>query len=669
MQQLTFLDLCSGIGGFRLGLESAGHKCIGYCEYDRFARASYEAMYDTEGEWKADDVTKLKSEDVPYADIWCFGFPCQDISVAGKQRGLVGERSGIYYNIIDLIKGKEESDKPTYLLVENVKNLLSINSGFDFASVLSEMDEAGYDCRWQVLNSKDFGVPQNRERVFIIANLRSRGGREILPLCGENAATLNQLVGGMQGYRVYGTDGISATLVGNAGGVGAKTGLYLMGNLNPSGHGQGGNVYHEDGIAPTVTVNKGCGTRIFIDQSNHAPKLTENARCITARYTSGMVNHTAMNSAVIGVFADQGISGYCENRPQFQRMMEKARAGEIDLIITKSISRFARNTVTVLKFARELKELGVGIFFEEQNINTLSGDGEMMLAVLASFAQEESRSMSENNKWSIRKKFERGEVMITTSRFLGYDKNEYGDLIVNRKEAEIVSLTFDLYLLNVGSSRIGELLDYLGVKTVTGTTWESGTINGMLCNEKYKGDFHLQKYYTPENKRNHTRKNNGEVQSYYISENHEPIVSPEVWEKVQEVREQRKRDRNIGQDSTMKFQNRYPLSGMLICPYCGKTLRRRQVYKKKIQWLCSTYIEKGVKACKGIRIDDAELQGLNITEQTVIEEVVKNGKKHYCYTSKADFDCGIRNSTVSAEIEDGSVLPSVNRPRRTVIKL
>ena len=265
MKALTFLDLCSGIGGFRLGLESAGHKCIGYCEYDRFARASYEAMYDTEGEWKADDVTKLKSEDVPYADIWCFGFPCQDISVAGKQRGLVGKRSGIYYNIIDLIKGKEESDKPTYLLVENVKNLLSINSGFDFASVLSEMDEAGYDCRWQVLNSKDFGVPQNRERVFIIANLRSRGRREVLPLCGENAATLNQLVGGMQGYRVYGTDGISATLVGNAGGVGAKTGLY------------------------------------FIDQSNTAPKITDTARCLTARYTAGMVNHTAMNSAVVEV--------------------------------------------------------------------------------------------------------------------------------------------------------------------------------------------------------------------------------------------------------------------------------------------------------------------------------------------------------------------------------
>lgn len=143
MGQLTFLDICAGIGGFRLGLEAAGHKCIGYCEYDKFARASYEAMYDMDGEWKAEDVTKLRSEEIPYADAWCFGFPCQDISIAGKQRGLSGKRSGIYYSIIDLIKGKEEGYKPTYLLVENVKNLFSINGGFDFAAVLSEMDEAG----------------------------------------------------------------------------------------------------------------------------------------------------------------------------------------------------------------------------------------------------------------------------------------------------------------------------------------------------------------------------------------------------------------------------------------------------------------------------------------------------------------------------------------------
>ena len=166
-----------------------------------------------------------------------------------------------------------------------------------------------------------------------------------------------------------------------------------------------------------------------------------------------------------------------------------------------------------------------------------------------------------------------------------------------------------------------------------------------------------------------TRRNRGEVQSYYISENHEPIVLLELWEQVQEMREYRKKERNIGQDGTKKFQNRYPLSGKLICPFCGKTLRRRQVYNKKIQWLCSTYIEKGKKACRGIRIDDADLAGLNITEPTVVEEVIQNGKKHYCYTRKTDFDCGIRISTDSAETENGGVLQGVNRPRRTVIKL
>jgi len=267
MKQLTFLDLCSGIGGFRLGLESAGHKCVGYCEYDKFARASYKAMYDTEGEWPSHDVTKLEPEEIPYADIWCFGFPCQDISIAGKQRGLSGKRSGIYYNIIDLIKGKEENDKPPYLLVENVKNLLSVNRGFDFATVLSEMDEAGYDCSWQVLNSKDFGVPQNRERVFIVAGLRSRGVGAVLPVSPESSGSLKRIVGGMQGYRVYDPDGVSTTLGANGGGMGAKTGLY------------------------------------FIDRCQTKVKITEHARCLNARYNAGIVNHPGENSGVLETHA------------------------------------------------------------------------------------------------------------------------------------------------------------------------------------------------------------------------------------------------------------------------------------------------------------------------------------------------------------------------------
>ena len=229
----TFLDFCSGIGGFRLGLELAGYQCKGFCEKDKFAVKSYKAMFNTEGEWYRDDVTNLIGTEVPYADIWCFGFPCQDISIAGKQRGLSGKRSGIYFNIIDLIKSKKEEDKPTYLLIENVKNLLSINQGFDFTTVLTELDEAGYDAMWQLLNSKYFGVPQNRERVFIIAILRSRGRREILPLTG------------------------------NGGGEGGKTGLY------------------------------------FIDQSTTKVEITDTSRCITSRYTAGVVNRTAMNSGVL----------------------------------------------------------------------------------------------------------------------------------------------------------------------------------------------------------------------------------------------------------------------------------------------------------------------------------------------------------------------------------
>ena len=629
MGQLTFLDICSGIGGFRLGLEAAGHKCIGYCEYDKFARASYEAMHDTEGEWKANDVTKLEPSDIPYADIWTFGFPCfesgtlvmtengykaieeictndmvlthknrfcpvvkpmkcfaetiyelniygveklkataehpflvkdgdgtkwvraadlqksdligvpinpqselpdwhgityerrgreyrldnlplaiedfwwlvgcymadgwyrvskrknatdnyrivisandekldrlkkhvgamfhysisrenglykvhfvnkeltmflmqfgkgamgkrltkdilnlpvrqlraflngyletdgckvgkyykastisrelaygiqacihkayerpsalygtgkkgkhviqgrevnqnqvydivfkqessnrdgsffmdgyiwskfhekkeiefndyvynmevkddnsytannlavhncQDISIAGKQRGLSGKRSGIYYNIIDLIKGKAEGDKPTYLLVENVKNLLSIHGGFDFAAVLSEMDEAGYDCQWQVLNYKDFEVPQNRERVFIIANLRSRGRREILSVKGTDGAALKQVIGGRQGHRVYDPEGISVTLMANAGSFGGNTGLY------------------------------------FVDQTYNHPKVTEDARSVIARYHAGITNRSTSS----GVLEVQAIltPDRLEKRQNGRRMKE-----------------------------------------------------------------------------------------------------------------------------------------------------------------------------------------------------------------------------------------------------------------------------------------------------------------------------------------------------------
>lgn len=266
-KQLTFIDFFSGIGGFRHGLELAGLKCVGFCEKDKFAVRSYRAMYDTEGEWYGEDISKLGADDVPQADIWTAGSPCQNVSIAGGRSGLHGDRSGLFFQFVDLLKGKAEADKPQWIILENVKGLLSSNAGWDFLEYLGELAEAGYDCEWQIFNSKDYGVPQNRERVYTVGRLRTRGGRKILPIGAASCGNLKQIVGGMQGYRVYDPSGVSSTLASEAGGMGAKTGLYL------------------------------------IDQSLTAPKLTEEARCITARYTSGATKRTAMNSAVLEVGA------------------------------------------------------------------------------------------------------------------------------------------------------------------------------------------------------------------------------------------------------------------------------------------------------------------------------------------------------------------------------
>lgn len=262
---LTFLDFFAGVGGFRCGLELAGFKCIGYCEKDKFARKSYEAMYDTKGEWFHDDITSIDPIQLPKADLWTAGSPCQNVSIAGKRAGLYGERSGLFFTFVDLLKSQKEEDKPEWVLLENVKGLLSSSGGRDYLDYLLELEQAGYELEWQVFNSKDYGVPQNRERIYTLGHLRSRGRRQVLPVSRESGSHLKQLVGGMQSYRVYDPAGIATTLVGEGGGVGAKTGLYL------------------------------------IDQSTTAPKVTEEARCLTARYTAGSTKRTAMNSAVLEV--------------------------------------------------------------------------------------------------------------------------------------------------------------------------------------------------------------------------------------------------------------------------------------------------------------------------------------------------------------------------------
>lgn len=200
--KLKFLDLFAGIGGFRLGMEQAGHECVGYVEWDKFARASYKAIHNTEGEWTAHDITTVRASDIPRANIWCFGFPCQDISVAGKQKGFTGNRSSLFFTVTRLIRDLEEENRPEFLLIENVKNLLSINGGWDFAKLQIELDEIGYDCEWDVLNSKEV-VPQNRERVFIVGHLRGKRTRKVFPIERENRSTseTNEIVRLFNGRR------------------------------------------------------------------------------------------------------------------------------------------------------------------------------------------------------------------------------------------------------------------------------------------------------------------------------------------------------------------------------------------------------------------------------------------------------------------------------------
>lgn len=229
---MKFLDLFAGIGGFRLGMESAGHECVGFCEIDNFARASYKAIHETRGEIELHDITAVSDESIRRigrVDIICGGFPCQAFSIAGNRRGFEDTRGTLFFEIARFASIL----RPRYLFLENVKGLLNHENGITFETIISTLDELGYDVEWQVLNSKDFGVPQNRERVFIIGHLRGERTRRIFPLSGENQSTSSQSV-------------------------------VKIGNVNPSGIGMNGEVYQADGLAPTLTTNKGKGQKIAI---------------------------------------------------------------------------------------------------------------------------------------------------------------------------------------------------------------------------------------------------------------------------------------------------------------------------------------------------------------------------------------------------------------------
>lgn len=331
---LKFIDFFAGVGGFRKGLEMAGHECVGFVEWDKFARQSYQAIFETEGEYTEHDIRAVRANELPRANIWCFGFPCQDISIAGKQEGFDGERSSLFYGVTKLIRELKKEDKPELLFIENVKNLLSVNGGFDFLRLQVELDEIGYNLEWDVLNSKYFRVPQNRERAFIIGHLRGKHTRKVFPFRGEkNSVDREQSEikkfgnyrrnGTSQSGQVVTSTGISPTLCA----VGLQKdpqaiaipvikpdraekrqngrrfkenqeemftltaqdrhGVMVVGKIEAGGFDNNGNIHDDNGVSPTITTRNGGEQGIKIIQKGRgfnkggefdiAPTLTSNS--------------------------------------------------------------------------------------------------------------------------------------------------------------------------------------------------------------------------------------------------------------------------------------------------------------------------------------------------------------------------------------------------------
>lgn len=315
---IKFLDMFAGIGGFRSRLEAiGGFECVGYCEIDKYAKQAYEAMYDTGGELYFDDARKIVPEQLPDFDLLLGGFPCQSFSIAGARKGFDDIRGTLFFKIARIAAVK----KPKYLFLENVPGLLNHDSGKTFETILRTLDGLGYDVCWQLLNSKNFGVPQSRNRVFIIGYLRGQCAGEVLSFTQTSGKALIQRKSGGQGRRIYSSQGLSCTLTSGSGGFGGHSGLYLIENTENFGlpiksktkdgyqiaypgdsidtafsgqNSRRGRVGSQ--IAHTLTTSA-TQAYYFIDL-NPDPKLTEIARCITARQDSGISNRKAEHSGV-----------------------------------------------------------------------------------------------------------------------------------------------------------------------------------------------------------------------------------------------------------------------------------------------------------------------------------------------------------------------------------
>ena len=308
----------------------------------------------------------------------------------------------------------------------------------------------------------------------------------------------------------------------------------------------------------------------------------------------------------VSVYTDEGITGTStKHREGFKRMIADALDGKIDLIVTKSVSRFARNTVDSLTTIRQLKENGIEVYFEKENIWTFDGKGEVLLTIMSSLAQEESRSISENCTWGQRKRFADGKVTVPFKRFLGYDRGEDGNLVINPEQAEVVKRIYGMFLKGMTPHGIAKTLTDEGVPTPAGKhQWGQTTIKSILSNEKYKGDALLQKTFCEDFLTKKMKTNQGEVPQYYVENNHEAIIDPETFEMVQRELARRTKGKN-------RHSGVHLLSGRIKCGDCGGWYGSKVWHSpekcKRTVWQCNQKYKNEVR-CTTPYLDEASVK-------------------------------------------------------------
>ena len=336
-----------------------------------------------------------------------------------------------------------------------------------------------------------------------------------------------------------------------------------------------------------------------------------------ADYYSNLIN-MENEWLFVGIYSDEAITGTKGERKGFQQMLEDCKDGKVDMIITKSISRFARNTVTLLETVRSLKLMGVDVFFEEQNIHTMSADGELMLTILASYAQEESRSVSENMKWRIKKNFEEG--MPWNGGMLGYRIGD-GQYVVIAEESDVVKRIYAEFLEGKGTNTIAKGLNEDKIPTRFGERWHPSVIAKILRNYTYTGNLLLQKTFVENHITKKNKINQGELPQYHVEDAHEAIIDLDTFSRVQE--EMERRSKKYGHAS--KSKNRYPFTGLLVCGNCGKSYRRKVTATQPV-WICATYNTQGKKYCDSKQIPESTLAEVTATVASIedIEKIVVN---------------------------------------------